>query len=654
MGSQRIQRIHNLEDFIAEARKVHGDKYDYSKAEYVNSNTPICIICPEHEEFWQIPKSHLKGHGCPKCGRIKTIRGKKKTIEDFKAEAEKIHGNRYDYSQAQYVDVNTKITIICHVKDKNGKEHGAFEQSPHSHLRGSGCPKCARINTLKNRRITNSQFIAKARKVHGDYYDYSETKYVKMIEPVTIICPKHGAFKQAPVTHLKGGGCQKCSRERSWENRERLTTESFINQARIIHGDKYDYSDTKYVNSESKVCIICHSKDKNGFEHGCFYQMPRLHLSGCGCEKCARENRGKKRRAKRLSYEEAKAIIATLGIATQGAYKIKYESLLAPLKFPKNPPGAFKNEGWVSWPVFLDNKRKSVDILPYSKAREYASSLGLTSVKEWKELCAKGKIPYGIPYNPQRVYKGKGWVSFEEWLGGTYKSRIRDFYPYEEAKMVIKQFKLSSVEDFSRLIKEGKLPYKIPKNPQHTYKNEWECWQVFLGYDVGFRKTYKYNLLEEFKDEYELKAFLENNDINILQVILRNIEPKYEPIKRDVERALSNANSTNPIDALREKYSRETEEDIDVENQREGELASIDFDDDDVVNEVLAKESDIISNKETKEPTIEEVIKNSEKEIKVINRIEHMLTPEDRQYIMDKFLNDRRRAYMAARDNKNK
>jgi very-short-patch-repair endonuclease len=57
-----------LQEFIEKARKVHGNKYDYSKVEYKNTRTKVCIICPEHGEFWQRPDHHLNlKHGCPKC-----------------------------------------------------------------------------------------------------------------------------------------------------------------------------------------------------------------------------------------------------------------------------------------------------------------------------------------------------------------------------------------------------------------------------------------------------------------------------------------------------------------------------------------------------------------------------------------------------------
>ena len=57
--------------FIEKAKNRHGDKYDYSKVEYINSTTKVCIICKEHGEFWQTPHGHVRGQGCPKCAKIK-------------------------------------------------------------------------------------------------------------------------------------------------------------------------------------------------------------------------------------------------------------------------------------------------------------------------------------------------------------------------------------------------------------------------------------------------------------------------------------------------------------------------------------------------------------------------------------------------------
>ena len=118
------------EDFIKKARAVHGDKYDYSKVEYVNNRTKVCIICPIHGEFWQTPICHLKGNICPKCSK-----NKKPTTEEFIQKAKEVYGEKYDYSKVEYINNSTKVCIIC-------PEHGEFLQSSTKHFMGQGCPKC--------------------------------------------------------------------------------------------------------------------------------------------------------------------------------------------------------------------------------------------------------------------------------------------------------------------------------------------------------------------------------------------------------------------------------------------------------------------------------------------------------------------------------
>ena len=85
------------EEFIKEAKEKHGNKYDYSKVEYINNHTKVCIICPEHGEFWQFPQDHLKGRGCICCAGVKKL-----TTSDFIEQAKKIHGDKYDYSKVIY------------------------------------------------------------------------------------------------------------------------------------------------------------------------------------------------------------------------------------------------------------------------------------------------------------------------------------------------------------------------------------------------------------------------------------------------------------------------------------------------------------------------------------------------------------------------
>jgi len=253
--------------FIARSRKIHGNKYDYSKVVYINNKTKVIIICPIHGEFKQTPGSHLKGAGCNDCGIERT----KLTTAIFIAKAREIHGYKYDYSKVIYVNAKTKVIIICPI-------HGEFKQMPNGHLLGRGCKKCGLITILLKTRSNTEEFILKARKIHGDKYDYSKVVYINNRTKVIIICPIHGEFKQLPNSHLTGYGCDRCGYD-IMVDKLSYTTDIFIAKARAIHGDKYDYSKVVYVNSKTKVIIICPI-------HGEFKQLPYTHLSSGGCYDC--------------------------------------------------------------------------------------------------------------------------------------------------------------------------------------------------------------------------------------------------------------------------------------------------------------------------------------------------------------------------------
>ena len=127
-------KVTNTKSFIEKAKQIHGDKYDYSKVEYVNSHTKVCIICPKHGEFWQTPNNHThktNPKGCPSCNGTKKL-----TTKEFIEKAKKIHGNKYDYSKVEYINNLTKVCIIC-------PKHGQFWQTPNKHLTGCNCPFCS-------------------------------------------------------------------------------------------------------------------------------------------------------------------------------------------------------------------------------------------------------------------------------------------------------------------------------------------------------------------------------------------------------------------------------------------------------------------------------------------------------------------------------
>ena len=188
------------EDFIIKAKQIHGDKYDYSKTQYINAHTKVCIICPEHGEFWQTPSNHCTKSnkcGCPKCF------GKIFDINDFVVKAQKIHGQKYNYTNVIYTNNHTKVCIIC-------PEHGEFWQTPNKHLSGRGCPRCHEDGKKYYRLHNVSTFIEKAIKVHGNKYDYSMVEYMGNQKKICIICPEHGEFWQTPANHLRYKGCRLC------------------------------------------------------------------------------------------------------------------------------------------------------------------------------------------------------------------------------------------------------------------------------------------------------------------------------------------------------------------------------------------------------------------------------------------------------------
>lgn len=196
------------QSFITRAKVIHGEKYDYSLVNYQTSNDKVEIVCPLHGNFQQAAYSHLQGIGCPRCGASSSSHSRLVSTADFIARAKQVHNSQYDYSLVDYISAQKKVTIICF-------EHGAFAQVANSHLRGNGCSKCAGVKRGVSLADSVASFIAKAKVIHEDSYDYSKVNYVSSQVPVVIVCPKHGDFSPTPTNHLsKKSGCPKCKTSR--------------------------------------------------------------------------------------------------------------------------------------------------------------------------------------------------------------------------------------------------------------------------------------------------------------------------------------------------------------------------------------------------------------------------------------------------------
>jgi hypothetical protein len=240
-GTERSANSHRLsqEQFISQANIKHGNRYDYSKVSYIDSNTKVIIICSEHGEFTQLAGNHVQGSGCGICGSTITGLQLRLTQDEFIEKAHKVHQNKYDYSKVNYVTGNIIIDIIC-------PEHGIFKQKAESHLQGCGCTPCGYRDASNATRYTQDEILEKFRRIHGDRYDYCDVKYQTTHDVVTIKCKEHGSFQQSPHGHLPGQGCPRCARQ---NQRVSIVSQEWLSMIKISHPLlelEYRIPDTNY------------------------------------------------------------------------------------------------------------------------------------------------------------------------------------------------------------------------------------------------------------------------------------------------------------------------------------------------------------------------------------------------------------------------
>jgi superfamily II DNA or RNA helicase len=189
--------VPTTDQYIVKAKEIHGDKFDYSRVNYVARNIKVEIVCRTHGSFYTLPDDHTRYStgGCVECAGNQQL-----TTEQFIAKAHEFHGiGTYDYSVTEYIDNHTKVKIVCHV-------HGEFWQLPTNHYK-YGCIKCSG-KFLKD----NEDFKREAIIVHQGKYTYENAKYVGAFVKVEVTCPNHGPFWILPTNHVHGTrGCPKCS-----------------------------------------------------------------------------------------------------------------------------------------------------------------------------------------------------------------------------------------------------------------------------------------------------------------------------------------------------------------------------------------------------------------------------------------------------------
>lgn len=218
-----------LAEVIAKFPPQVQERYNFSNACYKGALSPITgIVCYKHGEFQQYAAQLRKdGAGCPQCGAEQRVASLRLAQDEFIRRAREIHGDKYSYENTHYVNMATKVAVTCGV-------HGDFKISPiklvHS---GQGCPACGALQRGIRKSNINpgvaaaavsiakhaKTYVGKARKVHGDLYDYSEVVYCGAKQKVRIKCKKHGIFEQVAEHHIKRGyGCPRCGQKSAPED----------------------------------------------------------------------------------------------------------------------------------------------------------------------------------------------------------------------------------------------------------------------------------------------------------------------------------------------------------------------------------------------------------------------------------------------------
>ena len=270
--SRSVSQRYSQEQFIKTVKKIHGEKYDYSELEYINSQSKVKISCPIHGLFTMKANSHYNGQGCPKCGRQIANEKLKLNFSEFLIRAINIHGNKYIYDDKSYINYTAKFNIIC-------KDHGVFRQTPHSHISmKAGCPNCGVISSAKSSEKGWDLVLDLFKTVHGSRYFYDQNSYVNVTSKMKIKCEDHGWFWQKPNLHYSGSGCKKCGNLETAE-KSKINFKTFLERSKSIHGERYKYDQNSWVDIFSPMLISC-------IKHGDFIQNPRNHYRGSGCPKC--------------------------------------------------------------------------------------------------------------------------------------------------------------------------------------------------------------------------------------------------------------------------------------------------------------------------------------------------------------------------------
>lgn len=262
-------------EFVKRSRQLHGDKYGYDEAVYVNQATKVKIFCRAcQKHFEQMPQKHYaNGEGCWDCGVAKRAAAQTYTFDQFVEKARAKHGKRYEYDKTTYTRAKDKLTIRCRTCGN------VFQQQGNAHLQGTGCPKCMVKQAHVKQSYGGEGFLERARQVHGEKFSYlgcTDPNWTQK-SVVTWQCRDcKWVNDQLVLNHLAGKGCARCSKK------EKHTLESFILKCQMVHGpSRYDYSEVVYMTNQVPIwvtCVACNTR---------WATQPDNHMNGKGCPTCS-------------------------------------------------------------------------------------------------------------------------------------------------------------------------------------------------------------------------------------------------------------------------------------------------------------------------------------------------------------------------------
>lgn len=183
-------------------------------------------------------------------------------------------------------------------------------------------------------------------------------------------------------------------------------------------------------------------------------------------------------------FDKAKDIIAELGVKSMKEWRVYYKKH-KPEGLPSAPNMTYKNSGWKGFGDYFGTGKVAnynKKYREFKKAREFARSLKLRTVSEWREYCKSGQNPDDISGSPHNTYKNEGWIGYGDWLGtGRVVDGEQDWLSFEEARKFAHNLKLKGKEHWMRFAKTNEKPKNIPTTANRVYKDEWKGWADFLG-----------------------------------------------------------------------------------------------------------------------------------------------------------------------------